>query len=129
METPPRASTGFFRSLRTVGDSLLALVQHRIELFSLELQEEKLHLARSLLWAGAIIGMGILALTFVSLALVYGFWQNSRLTVLTSLAVVYTLATVVLGVAFHRYLSRRPPPFAATLNETTADRACFQDES
>ena len=42
MDTPPPAPPGLMESFRTLGDGLMASVQDRLELFSLELQEEKI---------------------------------------------------------------------------------------
>ena len=58
-------------ALRRIIDSALGLVQSRFELFSIELQEEKLRTLNLLLWlwfalalatAGFLIGLGALAL-------------------------------------------------------------------
>lgn len=70
-----------------------------------------------------------MALTFASLTLVYLCWQSSRLIVLSGLALVYTGAAVAIIIAFRRYLTRQPPPFAGTIEELQEDRACIHKES
>lgn len=123
-ETPVR--TGFLASFRALGDVLLATVSDRLELFSVELQEEKFRLIRIFLWISAGIFAGMMAVTFASLTLVYLFWESARLAVLGGLAAFYGGALVAIIIAFRRFLSRQPQPFAATLQEIKEDRACIR---
>lgn len=123
-ETP--VPTGFLASFRALGDVLLATVSDRLELFSVELQEEKFRLIRIFLWISAGIFAGMMAVTFASLTLVYLFWESARLAVLGGLAAFYTGALVAIIIAFRRFLARQPQPFAATLQEIKEDRACIR---
>ena len=123
-ETP--APVGFVASFRALGDVLLATVSDRLELFSLELQEEKFRLIRIFLWISAGIFAGMMAVTFASLTLVYLFWESARLAVLGGLALFYATALVAIIIAFRRFLTRQPQPFAATLQEIKEDRACIR---
>ena len=102
---PPPASTGFVAALRTLVDGLFSGVQDRLELFSLELQEEKFRLIQIFVWISAAIFAGVMTITFASLTLVYLFWENARLTVLTGLTVGYAGIFVAIVVAFRRYLA------------------------
>jgi len=126
METSTPAPAGFLTSLRALGDGLLATVQDRLELFTVELQEEKFRLIQTMLWISAAVFSGMMAITFASLTLVFLFWQSARLAVLGCLALLYTGALVAIVVAFRRYLARQPRPFAATLEEIKEDRACIR---
>lgn len=125
MEAPP-ASTGFVGSLRTLGDGLIASVQERLELFSVELQEEKFRLIQTFIWISAAVFSGVMAIAFASLTLVYLFWESARLAVLIGLTVFYTGALLAILLSFRRYISRQPRPFTATLREIGEDRACIQ---
>lgn len=129
METPTPDPAGFLNSLRTLGDGLLASLQGRLELFGVELQEEKLRLIQVFIWISAAIFTGMMAITFGSLALVYLFWESARLAVLTGLTVLYTSALVVIILAFRRYLARQPNPFDATLGELGKDRECIRGKN
>jgi uncharacterized membrane protein YqjE len=126
---PPPAPTGFVAALRMLADGLLAGVQDRLELFSLELQEEKFRLIQIFVWISAAIFAGVMAITFASLTLVYLFWENARLTVLTSLTAGYAGIFVAIVLAFRRYLARQPRPFSASLQEIKSDRACIRTEN
>lgn len=122
MTAPPAAAGGFMGSLRRLGDGLLAGLQGRVTLFSVELQEEKFRLIQIFVWISATVFTGMMAAVCLSLTLVFSFPSGSRLAVLGSLAVFYSLALVALVVAFRRYLARQPLPFAATIEEIAADR-------
>ncbi len=125
-DTPTRAPTGILDSLRSLGDHLVAGLQDRLQLLSLELQAEKLRLIQTFVWISAVIFTAMMAITFASLALVYWLWESARLCALGGLAIVYTGALALLVIAFRRYLARQPDPFAATLDELGADRACIR---
>ena len=129
METPPPASPGFLGSFRALGDGLLATVEGRVELFSVELQEEKFRLIQAMLWISAVVFAGMMAAMFASLTLVYLFWDSARLAVLGGLAAFYAAALVAIILAFRRHLARQPKPVAATLDELGADRSCIRNTS
>ncbi len=125
MATPPPSSTGFLGTFRALGDGLLATVQDRLELFAVELQEEKLRLIQTFVWISAALFTGMMAVTFASLTLVYFFWETARLAVLGGLAVFYTAAMLAIILAFRRFLARQPVPFAATREVLGEDRSCI----
>jgi uncharacterized membrane protein YqjE len=125
--TPP--PEGYLSSLRTLGDGLLATVQDRLKLFTIELQEEKFRLVQTFIWISAAVFAGAMAVTFVSLVLVYVFWESARLPVLVGLALLYIASFLAIVSAFRRYLARQPEPFSATLHEIGKDRACIRTEN
>ena len=79
MDTPPPAPAGFMDSFRSLGDGLMASVQDRLELFSVELQEEKFRLIRTFLWISAALFTGMMTVMFASLTVVYLFWESAIL--------------------------------------------------
>ena len=115
--------------MRALGDGLIASVQDRLELFSLELQEEKFRLIQTFIWISAAIFTGMMALGFASLTLVYLFWESARLAVLGGLTLFYAGALLAIVISFRRYVARQPKPFAATLHEIKEDRACIQPKT
>ena len=129
MVSPSSASPGILHSVRTFADGLLGTVEDRIELISVELQEEKLRLIKVFIWISAAIFTGVMAITFASITLVYMFWDTARLAALGGLTLLYTGAMVTIIVAFRRHLARQPKPFAATLAEIKVDRTCIRTES
>ena len=127
MEPPTPAPAGYLSSLRTLGDGFLASVQDRLELVSVELQEEKFRLIQTFFWISAAAFSAMMAITFASLSLVYLFWENYRLAVLSGLAIAYTGALAAIVVAFRRFLARQPSPFSGTRQEIGEDRACIRN--
>lgn len=120
-----RTPAGFLGSLQSLGDSLLGTAHDRLQLFSLELQEEKYRLIQILLYTAGAVLAGIMALTFASLTLAFVFWPTARLAVLGGLTVFYLVALLVLVVSFRRFLKTMPRPFDATIAELKEDRACI----
>lgn len=120
---------GFVGSFRLLGDSLLATVQDRLELFSVELQEEKFRLILTFMWISAAVFTGMMAIAFASLTVVYFFWESARLCVLGGLTVIYLGALAVIVVSFRRFIARQPGPFSATREEIGKDRACIRNET
>ena len=129
METAPPAPAGFLGSLRELSDGLLHTVQDRIELFAVELQEEKFRLIQTFIWISAAVFTGMMAVMFASLTLVYLFWDSARIAVLGGLTTFYAVALVIIIIAFRRVVARQPRPFAATLDELNEDRACLRNPS
>ena len=117
--------TGFLDAFKALGDGLLGSVQDRLELFSVELQEEKFRLIRIFFWISTAVFTGLMVVAFASLTLVYLFWESARLAVLGGLTAFYAIAFTVIVVTFCRYLARQPHPFDATLAEFGKDRECI----
>lgn len=122
--TPP--PTGILGSFRALGESLMGTVHDRLELFSLELQEEKFRLIRTFCWISAALFTAMMTVMLASLTLVYLFWESARLAVLGGLTLFYAAALVAIIVFFRRYLASLPRPFSATLEELSEDRACIR---
>jgi uncharacterized membrane protein YqjE len=129
METAPPASAGFLGSFRILGDSLLATVQDRLDLLSVELHEEKFRLIQIFIWISAAVFTGMMAIAFASLTLVYFFWESARLAVLGGLTVFYAMALVAIIIAFRRFIARQPRPLLATQQEIEEDRSCIRNGS
>ncbi len=121
----PASSGGLLDAVRRLGDSLLAAAHDRVELLSLEVQEEKLRFIRLFVLLSAAVFAGVMAATFASLVLVYLFWDTARLAVLGGLAVTYAGALAVIVYRIRRDMTRTPPPFAGTLQELKQDRTCI----
>jgi uncharacterized membrane protein YqjE len=129
MEPASPGPVGFLGSLRSLGDGLLATVQDRLKLVTVELQAEKLRLIQTFIWISAAFFTGMMAVMFASLALVYACWESHRLAVLGGLAAFYAGALAVIVIAFRRHLARRTTTFAATLDEIEEDRACIRKKN
>jgi uncharacterized membrane protein YqjE len=127
--TAQSESRGLLGSLRDLGDGLLGTVNDRLELFSVELQEEKYRLIQIFVWISAALFSAMLAITFASLTLVYLFWDTARLAVLGGLTLFYAVALTAIIVLLRRFIARQPLPFSATQEELQKDRVCIRNGS
>src|SRR5690349_14214342 len=99
---PPQA--GIFESLRRLARSGVALLHNRLELLSVELEEQKVRLVRVLALAGAAIFLGNTALLTISAAIVVLAGEGARLAVLIALSVIYVLGAVWAALALRKEL-------------------------
>lgn len=115
-------------SLRGFADGLLGSAHGRLELFAIELHEEKFRLIQLFIWISAAIFSAILAITFASLTIVYLFWESARLAVLGGFTVLYGGGFVAVLVYCRKFIARQPKPFESSIAELQEDRACIRPE-
>lgn len=112
---------------RAVTDTLndgLSLMETRLRLMSLELQEEKGRIVGLLVWTALSVLFAMLAIVMVTFTVVYLLEGRQRVVALILFAVFYSLAAVVSGLVIRKkLLSTRP--FSQTLEEFKKDRGCF----
>jgi uncharacterized membrane protein YqjE len=129
MESSPPASSGFFKNLSGLGDSLLGALQERIELVSVELQEEKYRLVRLIIWGGAAVFAGVMTLSFATLTIVYLLWDTARLAALGGFTLLYGGVLIWVIMMLRRQFTHQPKPFEATIDSLTEDRACIRRQT
>ncbi len=123
-ETKP----GVWASLQRILDTLLATAQNRVELFAVELQEEKCRLAEAILCAAAAAALGMMTLTLVTFTVVILFWENGRIPALVGLSMLYLVGTALAWRALRSRLKARSA-FTGTLEELKKDRACLDTDN
>lgn len=101
MADSPRS--GVTGPVRRLGASLLALGRIRLELFAIEVQEEKERIAALLFWAVLSALLAGFGLVFVALALTVALWETHRLVALGAGALVF-IALAVFGALRLRHL-------------------------
>lgn len=127
MNAPGEPQHGVWASLKQVIATLLATAQNRVELFAVELQEEKCRLVESILCAAAVAAFGMMTLTLVTFTLVALFWESGRLIVLVGLSLLYLGGTAWAWRLLQVRLKSRSA-FSGTLGELNKDRAALQDD-
>jgi uncharacterized membrane protein YqjE len=125
MDQPSEKEGGLFASLRRLLDSALALVQNRFEVFTVELQEEKIRLFDLLLRAAVVVVLGFMTLIAATALVVVWLWDTSPVTVLAIVTLLYGLTAAGVGYSLKQRLQRGPTPFAGTLAEFKKDRECL----
>ena|SRR5688572_12748199 len=114
-------SGGLFSSVRRVADTCVSSVHNRVELLAVELQEEKNRLVRLLLWTGAALFAAFLAITVITIAVVFLVPDDKRTIALIGFGVIYALAAVVIAVKLRGEVRNAPPPLSDTLSELRKD--------
>ena len=121
-------STVSFRQLATTSKHfarrLLTIGENRLELLTVEVQEEREHLLHAFLMALAVAAFGLLASLTLTAAIVVWLWAWP-VAVLLILTGLYGAA----GVCFYRRLNlllRDWQNLSATLEQLRKDRACLE---
>ena len=114
-------SGGLFGSVRRVADTCVSSIHNRVELFALELQEEKIRLVRLLLWTGAALFAAFLAITVITIAVVFLIPEEGRNIAISGFGLLYAIGAVVLALKLRNEIRNAPPPLADTLSELKKD--------
>jgi uncharacterized membrane protein YqjE len=114
---------GLFKSLRKLAITLAATFQNRVELFAVELQEERHRLVEVLVLAGGALVLGTLAVVAFSTVLIFLFAQPYRIYAALGIGVLYLVSAAALVVRLKRRL--RSEAFEETLNQIKKDCECL----
>lgn len=128
MDTPGESRAGIFASLRRLLKTILAIVENRLELLLVELQEERWRFFGALLLAGAVLILAAMTLLVGTLTLVAVCVEARRLDLLVVLMLVCLAATIVAFWRLHIRL-KKWVPFSATLTELKKDKACLEEKN
>jgi len=129
MENDTGRSSSLLTTAGSFIDGMLGSAQNRLQLLSVELQEEKLRLIQVFIWVAATVFAGMMAIALLTVTIVSFFWDTARFAALGGATVFYAAGLGILWWQFRRFLSRQPQPFAATLGELEKDRACIRPTS
>lgn len=121
MAGDPPLPAGILASLRRLTQTGVAVVHNRVELFSVELEEQKVRTVRLLVLAGVAIFLANTALLAVSATIVVLVGDEARPAVLISLSVIYVAAAVWAFLALRKEIRSAPPPFEETISELKKD--------
>jgi uncharacterized membrane protein YqjE len=105
---------------------LLTIGENRLELFMLEVQEEKEHLLHAILLALGMAVFGFLTGLALTVSLVVFFWAVSPIAVLLTLTFLYGAAAWLLYRRF-TLLQQNWKTFPATIDQLRKDRACLEN--
>ncbi len=125
MSDSPPSGGGLFDSVKQLGETLLSIVSNRVELFTVELQEEKCRVIELLILAAAAVVFGLMSVIMVTATVIYLLPAQWRWIALVALCVAYLGGTLAAAVALKKRL-QGPKPFAGTLEELKRDRECFK---
>jgi uncharacterized membrane protein YqjE len=112
---------GLGRSLSQLAAGSVLLARQRLELASLDIEEEILRLGLLLARALAAALMLALALLAAGATVVICFWDGARLTAAIAVTSLFALAAVLMGWRLVCALGEKPGFLAATLAELEKD--------
>ncbi|RON01018.1 hypothetical protein BK659_26465 [Pseudomonas brassicacearum] len=116
------SETGPGASSRRLGAAFLGLLHSHVELFGIELQEQKARTVSLLLFAGLALVFTLLLLIGLSTLVLILLWDTYRLAGIIGLCVFYTLAALFCGMRLKAAIFDESSPFNATLEELANDR-------
>jgi uncharacterized membrane protein YqjE len=125
MDESPQTEGGVLAAVARLFQTLRDSAANRIELFLVELQEERIRLIDALLLVAVAIVCAVMTLVMITFLVVVIFWDTHRLLVLALVTAAYAVAAVVAVVKLRSRLQRWQA-FSATLEEFKKDRACFK---
>lgn len=109
-------------SLRRFGAAFLGLLHGHVELFGIELQEQKANTLRLLLFAGLALVFALLLLVGLLLLVLIVFWDTNRLAAALGLCLFYVIGSLFCGWRLYQSINDESSPFSATLEELANDR-------
>ncbi|MEE1923700.1 phage holin family protein [Pseudomonas sp. 148P] len=109
-------------SSRRLGAAILGLLHGHVELFGIELQEQKRTTLNLLLFAGLALVFALLLLTALSALLLVLLWDTYRLAGIIGLCVFYGAAALFCALRLRAAVYDELSPFRATLEEIAKDR-------
>jgi uncharacterized membrane protein YqjE len=98
------------------------LLHSHVELFGIELQEQKARTVSLLLFAGLALVFALLLLVGLSTLVLILFWDTYRMPAIIGLCVFYTLACIFCGMRLRAAIFDESSPFHGTLEELANDR-------
>ncbi|WP_072340620.1 MULTISPECIES: phage holin family protein [unclassified Pseudomonas] len=116
------SEAGTKATARRLGAALLGLLHSHVELFGMELQEQKARTVSLLLFAGLALVFGLLLLVGLSALVLILVWDTYRLAGIIGLCLFYLLAALFCGLRLKAAIYDESSPFHATLEELANDR-------
>ncbi len=110
------------QSLARLANTSLGILRSRLELASIDLEDE-LRCAIGVLLAGsAAVMLASFALLFAAFAVVVLYWDEHRIAALCGAGGLFALLAALLAIGVWRFLDTKPRFMAATLAELEKDR-------
>jgi uncharacterized membrane protein YqjE len=126
MSEPHAPEGGVFQTAQRLIRTLRAMAGNRIELFLLEVQEERIRIFDALFLLAAGLVCIMMALIMITFTVVIIFWDTHRLLVLGLLIAGYAVGALW-ALSRLRLLLSRWQAFSATLGQIKKDSECFKE--
>lgn len=121
-ENSPGESKGLFESLSMFGATMVAVVRTRLELLSIDLEEERERLFSIMLIALAAVFLLGIGIVLAAILLVVIYWETNRLMVLSVLTAFFLLLGAALATYAIQKTRSKPRLFTSSLSELNKDQ-------
>lgn len=122
LQDPETTDTSTGSTSRRLGAAVLGMLHSHVELFGIELQEQKSRTVSLLLFAGLALVFALLALVALSGLILILLWDNYRMQGMIGLALFYVLAGLFCAMRLKAAIFDESSPFSGTLEELANDR-------
>lgn len=109
-----------------LGATLLAMLHTRVELASVELQEEGQRMLRCLVLSLAALFLAAMTVVLVTFFVILLCWEEHPLLAVAVLAALYGTGALLLAAKARKTIRNRPGLLSATLGELRKDMECFR---
>ena len=123
------ATSGLSSSIQRLIDTGLAAVKNRIELFGVELREERTRFLELVFWAAMALFSGMMAIIVLTAMFIFLSPPEGRPFVAGGFLILYLAGAVVAALSLRRRLKTGEMPFNDTIAELTKDRKCLDSRS
>lgn len=123
------SASGVIDSIRSFLASWVAVLKTRVDIISVELEEQREWLERLILMALAALFCISLGIILLTLFIVVLFWETARLWVLGGFAVLYLGGGAVLWMLLRQKMKAKPRLFSATSSELAKDYSALQPKA
>jgi len=118
--------SGWTAATRRLASNAVGAVQNRLELFALEVREEKNHAVAVLIWVCAAVLCGLMALVAITAMVILFVPEDKRAYAAGGFAMLYLALAAFAFLKARSKMSDETPPFSATIDEFRKDHEWLQ---
>jgi uncharacterized membrane protein YqjE len=128
MENTPSNESRFVSALSRLWKTVLVGLSQRLDLFSMELEEEKRRILTVIIVSLVAAFSAFVAFLCLNLVVILISWDGNRVLVALSMAAFYLVLAGAAALWIRHRFRTTPPPFAASLEEFRKDCASITSE-
>ncbi len=118
------STPGLFASAHRLVETGLSALQNRVELFAVEVREERARFLEALMWASIALFLGMMAVIVLTATIVLLCLAEARPWVAGGFTALYVLGALWATITLRTRLKSRGLPFAETISQLNKDRQC-----
>ena len=118
--------SGWTAATRRLTSNAVGAVQNRMELFALELREEKNQAVGVLIWVSAAVLCGLMGLVAITATVILFVPENKRAYAAGGFAILYLALAAFAFIKARGRMRDETPPFSATIDEFRKDHEWLQ---